>query len=482
MAHDGMHDVVLADGAPLPTVPAEAHRGPGRRWTAVVAVLALLVTVVVVQGARDRERAARLAATPGLLAVTTSAPQPSWSIPGGSRHLLAAGADLVLAGFLEDGEQRLVATDAATGERRWQTSLAQVPIGQSLACHLLGPGGRETSTHVACTLAAPRPAELGYPGHGPGSEQRLVVVDARTGEVLRDRSLGLGFVAMTADAGDVVIADVARDGRVRAVRQDPVTGEVRWIFASDDPLPGAGDGVGPQVPEVRLEHDVVVLEGPVSWALSADGDVLAQWRSRGPAGPATGGPPLEVTVLPDGRFAVGDPGFARGDGARYGAVADAAGSDRFPIDGPVLPLVVDDGSAADVLLTVPPGTGLVVAVDRRTGDRLWEVARSGAGDAIVLDGRLVVTSRNRVVAVDARTGRELWAALHDGVVPDQQLLTDGRVVVVPTQDGGSASITALAPADGRVRWTAPGPPGVREYLAVDGGLFALTDERLIRMA
>jgi outer membrane protein assembly factor BamB len=322
---------------------------------------------------------------------------------------------------------------------------------------------------------------VGYPGHGPGSEQRLVVVDARTGEVLRDRRLGLGFVAMTADAGDVVLADVAQDGRVRAVRQDPVTGEVRWTFASDDPLPGAGDGVGPQVPEVRLEHDVVVLEGPVSWALSADGDVLAQWRSRGPAGPATGGPPLEVTVLPDGRFAVGDPAFARGDGARYGAVATAAGSDRFPIDGPVLPLVVDDGSAADVLLTVPPGTGLVVAVDRRTGDRLWEVARSGGGDAMVLDGRLLVTSRNRVVAVDARTGRELWAALHDGVVPDQQLLTDGRVVVVPTQDGGSASITALTPADGRVRWTAPGPPGVREYLVVDGGLFALTDERLIRM-
>jgi outer membrane protein assembly factor BamB len=480
MAHDGMRDVVLADDPPLRAVPAAPHRGPGRRWMVMVAVLALLATVAVVQGARDRERAARLAATPGLLAVTTSAPQPSWSIPGGSGHLLAARADLLVAGFLEDGEQRLVANDAATGERRWQTSLAQVPIGQSLACHLLGPGDRGTSTHVVCTLAAPRPADVGYPGHGPGSEQRLVVLDAATGQVLRDRSLGLGFVAMTVDAGDVVLADMAQDGRVRAVRQDPVTGEVRWTFVSDDPLPGVGDGVGPPAPEVRVEHDVVVLEGPVSWALSADGDVLVRWRSGGPAAPGTGGP-LEVTTLPDGRFAVGDPGFAREDGARYGAVATAAGSDRFPIDGPVLPLVVDDGSAADVLLTVPPGTGLVVALDRRTGDRLWEVARSGGGDAMVLDGRLLVTSRNRVVAVDARTGRELWTALHDRVVPDQQLLTDGRVVMVPTQDGGSASITALVPADGRVRWTAPGPPAVREYLVVDGGLFALTDERLVRM-
>jgi outer membrane protein assembly factor BamB len=435
---------------------------------------------VVVQGAEDSQRAARLAGTPGLLTEMTSAPVPSWSIPGGSRHLLAANTDVVLAGFLEDGEQRLVVDDAATGERRWQAPLAQVPIGQSLTCHLLSRGDRALTTHVVCGLAAPRPPTADYPGFGPASEQRLAVLDAGTGRVLSDRSLGLGFVAMTVDAGDVLLADVAQDGRVRLVREDPVTGDVRWTFTSDEPLPGAGDGVGPPVPGVRVEHGIVVLEGLVSWALSADGDVLARWQPAGPAGPGAGGP-MEVTALADGRFAVGDPGFVRGGGARYGAVVTAADRVLFAIDGPVLPLVVDDGSAADVLLTVPPGSGRIVAVDALTGDRLWVAEQYSGGDALVLDGRLVTSSLSRVTARDARTGRELWTALPDRVVPDQQLLTDGRVVVVPTQEGTSTSVTAVDPADGWVRWTAPGPTGVREYLAVAGRLFALQDERLVRM-
>jgi outer membrane protein assembly factor BamB len=484
MAHDGMRDVVLSgEPEPLPEPRRDDEAAPtgasgartGHRW----AVVALLVVVVllVAQVSGDRARAARLAAVPGLLPSLRAAPAPLWDVPGGTRHLVAADDDLLLSGFLEEGEQRLVAHDADSGERRWQTSLSRVPIGRSLGCELLGRGGAAVPTHVVCRLAAPRPAGVDYPGHGPGSEQRLVVLDAGTGRVLHDRSLGLGFVATAVHDGDVLVADVGPDGRVRLVRQDPVTGNVRWTFTSDDPLPGTGDGVGPQAPEVGVQHGVVVLAGPVSWALRPDGAVLGEWRSAGPAGAGTGGT-LDVTVLADGGVAVADPGSPGRDGAPAGVVVTAEG-DRFAIDGPVLRPVVDDGSAAGVLLTVPPGGGRVVAVDSSTGARLWEAAGFWGGEAMVIDRRLVTSSGNRLTARDTRTGRELWTASPGRLLSDQPLLTDGDVLAVPTLSGPTGAITGVALADGRVRWTAPGPDDVRTYLGAGGRLLALQEERTV---
>jgi outer membrane protein assembly factor BamB len=144
----------------------------------------------------------------------------------------------------------------------------------------------------------------------------------------------------------------------------------------------------------------------------------------------------------------------------------------------VLDPVVDDGSASDLLLTVPPGRGRVVAVDRTTGRWRWQA--DSRGEVVVLDGRLHTRSGGVVTAVDVATGRPVWRAEVPVRRTGRDLLTDGWVLLVPTTStGGEPRLTALGLDDGRVRWSVPAPAGVEDYVVVDGRLVALTDREAV---
>lgn len=95
--------------------------------------------------------------------------------------------------------------------------------------------------------------------------------------------------------------------------------------------------------------------------------------------------------------------------------------------------VVDDGSVADVLLTVRSDRGGIVAISAVTGTRRWDSGAMPRGDALVLDGRIIVMAGRQLAAVDARGGHELWSApLPEGV--NYLVAVEGRLLAVTNRD------------------------------------------------
>ena len=109
------------------------------------------------------------------------------------------------------------------------------------------------------------------------------------------------------------------------------------------------------------------------------------------------------------------------------------------------------------------GTGLLTALDARTGRRLWardaaaehDVTSSGwgfAGSPLVVDGFVIVAAIGTLAAYDAETGAARWSVPDGGdsySSPHLVTLDGVPQVLLLTSDG----VTSVAPADGRVLWT-----------------------------
>ena len=109
------------------------------------------------------------------------------------------------------------------------------------------------------------------------------------------------------------------------------------------------------------------------------------------------------------------------------------------------------------------GTGLLTALDARTGRRRWardlaaehHVTSSGwgfAGSPLVVDGVVIVAAIGTLAAYDAETGAPRWSApdAGDSYSSPHLVTVDGLPqVLLLTSDG----ITSVAPADGEVLWT-----------------------------
>lgn len=297
-----------------------------------------------------------------------------------------------------------------------------------------------------------------------------MVLDAQTGERVSDRSLEYGFGTVETLGSDILVTTVLSDGRVQVTREDPLTGRVRWTARSEQPLPGAGFGRGPHAPETRTEHGVTVVSGPLTMALSEDGEVLGEW----PAGDG-----LRPVELADGRFVVGTPDVP--GTLPYGTVSASDAGDGFPIDGPHLRLAVDDGSASDLPLTTSASATEVVALDARTGEPRWSAEATPEDWDLLLDDRLITTFGDDLVAVDTRTGERLWTA-PDDLRACRPLLTDGHAVLVTTgYDDQEPILTAVDVTDGRVLWTAAGPPGTVAFFEIGRHLIALQQEQMTRL-
>jgi len=84
--------------------------------------------------------------------------------------------------------------------------------------------------------------------------------------------------------------------------------------------------------------------------------------------------------------------------------------------------------------------------------------------------------------VDAHSGRTLWTVDVPLGNHAQQVLTDGRAVLVPALDPTLGQVmTAFDPSDGRERWSARLPAGVDFFDVVDGRLLAMTDQDLVAL-
>ena len=454
--------------------PARRSRRARRWWPVAAVLVAGLMVGGLTSGMRARDRADRLAALPGGLVALRPSVHEAWRVPmRGWGQVAAWGDDLILFGPDAGGAEAVVSFVAATGVQRWLTPLpAATAPGEVWSCTPL-----VTAAYVVCRVAIP--ADLDEQrGVTPTAERtQIVVLDAGTGALMAQRTT-LGAGASFAPLGrDLVVSEVLPDGHARVSRQDPVTGEVRWTFRSSRALQtlGASTRLSPSV-----QHGVVVVSGPVTWALSAEGSLLGEWNLQGGEWAVRGGWGLDLTVLPDGRFAVGESGGVGLSDADYGTVSATDARDGFRINGPVLDPVADDGSATDVLLTVPRGLGGVVAQDAATGKPLWSDGNMPWGSAVVLDRRLIVVVGRELRALDVHSGEVLWRVQIPRGNHAEQVFTDGRVTLVPRYDlAQGPCLAAFDPADGRALWTARLEPGVTRLEARGGRLVELTGRDLI---
>jgi outer membrane protein assembly factor BamB len=133
-------------------------------------------------------------------------------------------------------------------------------------------------------------------------------------------------------------------------------------------------------------------------------------------------------------------------------------------------------------------TGLVNALDARTGAKLWSqnaAADTGAklpewgfsGSPLVVDGMVIVAAGGVLAAYDAVSGARRWIGpdASEGYT-SPQLATIGGVKQVLLMTG--SGLTSVSPADGKPLWEHPwkGYPIVQPSLTPDGGILIAANE------
>lgn len=141
---------------------------------------------------------------------------------------------------------------------------------------------------------------------------------------------------------------------------------------------------------------------------------------------------------------------------------------RFLVEQRVTAPVAAAGELAVLATTGPDGTGLVFAVDLRTGEERWRVVTDvPVTEAPALDADAVYVSQGDASAHDLVTGEQLWRhEIEGGAGPSVAAL---GTLVVATADG----VVALSTDHGEERWSSGGgrpeaPPGVVGDLVVVG--------------
>lgn len=191
----------------------------------------------------------------------------------------------------------------------------------------------------------------------------------------------------------------------------------------------------------------------------------------------TATPPVEIWRRPIGpgwsSFAVqGDLAYTqeqRGEEEMVSAYRLSTGTPVWTHRDPVRFYESNGGAGPRATPTVHGGrvyslgaTGIVNALDARTGRRLWSrnaetdtgAPRPGwgfAGSPLVVDDMVIVAASGRLVAYDSATGEPRWTrATGGGGYSSPQLATiDGvRQVLMPSGGG----ITSVAPGDGALLW------------------------------
>lgn len=440
--------------------------GPGRARSArrrlgagvLVAVLALVVAVNVVERRGEAAREARLADLPGVVADLSAPLRRAWQVEGPVGGAVAGHLVLLQQPFRSD--RALRAVDLRTGEVRW--SKARTGPDGVLSC--TGEASATTVDVVVCW------ARTGPP---------LLVVDAADGRVRARHPVPPPTLGHAVVGDDVLLVDRAGDVLV-ARRVALGTGRERWRTTVD--VPGRLRGRGARPPLV-VRHGLLVVEDATTVVLDAStGEVLGRWAS--PDAGVTGLPGADVVPLPDGAFVVrsGTAG-SRAVRAASGVVHHADGR-RVPVEGVVAETALTDGSAGHVLLLeADDGSGpALVGVDVRSGHERWRmpataVGDGGAGVDVLLraDGAAVTAVGTTLAALDAASGDVLWRAGVPGLRTDAGCLTDGARVLVAALVGRTWELVALDLGDGHLVWRAPspGPLGTgADRLGGTGGLQA----------
>ncbi|GEM00365.1 outer membrane protein assembly factor BamB family protein [Cellulomonas terrae] len=453
-------------GDPVPApAPAARRRGAWRWVVGAAAVVAVgLAGTQAVLDARERATTERLAATPGVVRAVGADVGVLWEPDPTQSAVIAQGIDVdgaVLGlAVAADGSQAFVSLDQRTGRERFRTPLLGPDADRARSLDRTAAGTcvavpvDEGSPELAACLVSDGFVQYGDEGvetRKPATTTRVVVLDTRDGHVVADTSAP-GATALAAVRGLAVVAVPARDAQTEVTGRDLLTGEVRWRFRP--PAPGADRrAFADDVRLVGVDGLVgVAVPGWSATVLSSSGEVLRASR------PGDADHVLDPVA---GRLVLLS---TTGSGTLLSTLVERGRAD-VDVPGEVLSFTVDDGSVPELVLT---SSGDVRGWDAATGEQRWRSDVVASSNALVLDGRVYVSTRAGVVALDGQTGDLLWrAATVAGTAPGF-LVTDGRNVVTAEQhvSGGTSELVAYGLDDGRTVWRVRFPDSLRFSLSV----------------
>ncbi|GIG19928.1 hypothetical protein Cch01nite_06520 [Cellulomonas chitinilytica] len=480
-------DEVEADGtADLRPAPArwqdEGRRLGGwavRRPFLAAAAVAALVGLVVAFGlaapaivtAQERRHVLAATAFPGAVHVLDAGPAVRWSASyDESVPPLLVGDTIVVVDGPDLQHRALVGLDVVTGARRWSVPLGAEPSPTQVRC-------QELAGHLVCLAGeGPPPDQRALaPGERPPEPAPavLLVVDARTGDVLASHRVEGRVVAAAMTGGDVVVATYWW-GAFAVRRIDPLTAQVRWERL---------DGAAVTVPAVG---DVTLRAGGGLVVATVSGATLVLRAATG------------ERVRPAQRTAGTDETRMLADGTlvrtryRLEAVGVDVMSDLSTGEGepwltargvPVEPEVDDDASGlvfTSGALAGGPLVGRVSAYRPGRSEPVWRAFAPAREIAAVVGDRVVLRVAGALVGVDSRNGVQMWRRTFG--LGLGRAFTDGRHLVLErTTPEEGATLMALDLETGRVDWTSPLPDGTSRVIQLGGHLYAAGDGDLVAL-
>jgi len=509
----GMAEVTLveADGSPAaPPPPAGPRAGwarlrPARRWwwTAIAGLLIVAVAASVAAQWRERERLAGLARIPGVVAPIVGPLASLWSTDvdlWGGRSAFAG--QFVSVQERADGSVDASAVDSLTGRQRWRTQVrapgvvpdsgaaSDVPDDPTRPGLGIGPftgacanpgnarptDDADAARSLACVVVdAIETTTTGTSGSVQPTKTRLVVIDAATGTLVSDDPTPPSTAVATLGT-DLVIASVDADG-LHVRRTDATATTTRWTFSTAH----TSSSIAPANLQswLSISGDLIAVSvrdqvhGGTSsnWLLDSDGKRIDLPAGSG-AELAARGTRLAIDVTAAGRRVLEQ--FYSDAGVFSTTITDVTTSRSVTTKDYPTVLAVDDGSLPDLVLTEPFDGGMLIGMDLTTGRQAWSVRTgqdsSGAGSALILDGRVLVTGTNTLMCLDGATGTLVWSVPVIGAAQGP-VLTDGRIALLVRQnDEADPEIAAYDLSDGRYRWSTPLEETLR-LTVMDGTLY-----------
>lgn len=274
--------------------------------------------------------------------------------------------------------------------------------------------------------------------------------------------------------GDGVLAAATGFGEV--VAMDPSNGEIIWRQELDAPVRAA--------PTISNGMVYVVSRNDQAFAIDLENGRIS-WRIAGidpDAGVVGGASPATIDGLVVLPFASGEVVGTLARNGRRAWTTVISGGRRGHVRARLTDITGDPVIANDTVF-VANQSGRLVALDRRSGDRIWSVNDGSLGPALPVGGSLFFVSDQAVLKrLDAADGKEQWAVqlpqypdpnkrkssyLHTGPV-----LVGGRLLVA----SGDGVIRSFDPTTGEELGVTPlGGGGATAQPAIaQGNVFVIT--------
>jgi outer membrane protein assembly factor BamB len=313
------------------------------------------------------------------------------------------------------------------------------------------------------------------------AEAQVTAYDARTGKQLWDRSTA----PKDDDEGSFLGGGIAYDngriyvtgGYAQVVALDAKTGKLLWRSPVESPIRAAPTVNGGRVFAVTVENQVVALAASSGRQLWTYSGASTATILMGTAAPAVDG---GVVIAP---FTNGEVVALRVDNgsALWTETVVAVRRTEAAASLPIISArpVIDRGR-----VYVVGHSGIIVAIDLRTGQRVWDAPVSGVyGPWIAGDFLYVITIDAEAVCIDVRTGRILWVTQlprfedeedkEGRIVWAGPVIASDRVIVV----GSNEQALSLSPYSGAVlgRLNLDSPATLPPVLA-NGTMYLLNDD------